>query len=195
MPTATPALSETKVEKRKDEELYTLRELKAATGYSKPTYESPTHSSDENQGKDKDKNINAAVLRDRERQDDKKDQAQRSASLDKEREGKRWKGSEDRTDEIVFAKDEWMEGQILLKLDGKGVDDAKQKGRLDETHRKGKEKELGDERIRRKEKQRLYREEQETQLNRDPRAANNQDRQKQQRFEEEQRICEKRIRR
>ncbi|XP_069482598.1 uncharacterized protein [Ambystoma mexicanum] len=152
-PSAPPAPAETKSKANKDEGFYPLRELKSAMGYSNPSYESPTQSSDENTEKDQERDITSKVPKDKERHEKEKgDQAQASTSLGAGRELKRGKGDEDRTDEIAFTQNEWMGCQTLLKLDGKGIEDMRQRGEHDELEGKEKEKEkrLRDEGVRKK---------------------------------------------
>ncbi|XP_069460596.1 putative uncharacterized protein DDB_G0292636 [Ambystoma mexicanum] len=153
-----------KHEIKKDEGLYPLRELKVATGYSNLSYDSPTQSSDEGLEKDTEKDITSKVPRDKERRDkERNDQA--SASLDIRREIKRWKGDKDKTDEIALLQNKWLGGQILLKLDGKNIEDVRQRGDQDKQDRKDKKREerLKDEGEKRKDRQRqeqLYQDEQ-----------------------------------
>ncbi|XP_069468200.1 putative uncharacterized protein DDB_G0292636 [Ambystoma mexicanum] len=154
-PSAPTTPSEIKAETKNNEGLYPLRELKAAKGYSNLSYESPTQSSDEGPEKDTEKDTASKVPRDKERCD-KEISDQASTSLDTRREIKRWKGDKDKTDEIALLQNEWMEGQILIKLDGKNIEDLRQREDQDKQDRKDKEREqrLKDEGAKRKDRQR-----------------------------------------
>ncbi|XP_069460661.1 U1 small nuclear ribonucleoprotein 70 kDa-like [Ambystoma mexicanum] len=122
---------------------------------SPPEHESPMQSSDKGAEKDTEKDVISKVTRDKERCDkERSDRA--STSLDIGREIKQWKVERDKADEVALLQNECMGGQILLKLDGKSIEDIRQRkdqGKQDKRDKESEER-LKDEGAKRKDRQR-----------------------------------------